>query len=680
MENLSFRLNLRPAKPVIFILLAAPFVIQCNHSQAPASGTSGSKTALIANPTQSFPDSWSTAISTPDPNSPALLGSGSMGAHFGPYGDATGLSGNSALLFLASSYDQQERILPIKNPMVVKLTLDGKEPDLSKNYSQRLDYKTGTLTTQWDQSGQKGLLHILVTTYMRGAAEVVTWQIQNQGPSSVQAQWTPASVPVPKLPQLQWLTDAHFLCGLGKEALHPTTPGSPITSQILPHQAELFTYAVFLPIMFAKGLIGKNVHPAPSQFSQSQTQAQIENELSPTPASDLPDIEITSKDPMDTVLTRSFIYNLRNAETDPPSPFGLSNTLYNGHVFWDADIWMAPALDFLAPDRVTQLCEYRLARLGVDPKQPWPWESATTGKNVSPLMDREIHIVGDVLWQLRQAQILGLNSTHSLSHPLAACQAFWKGQLSPMANGELGIKNVVSPDESHTGNNDLYTNLLAQWTLNGMKWVDNPDPKIHLPHDHQSYLTYDGDPVRGYKQAAAILSLWPLQYPGALKESSIMLKRFGDKTTPNGPAMSKSILALLQARRGDADNAYRIWKASWEPYLSSSFLQFNEKPLTSGSAALRSRNNFMTGAAGCLDAVIYGFAGFKIAPVPDPNAAAKFPLKDGYWLSITPHMPLAWTEIQFHHIKILGKAYTVTIHNQGLGTNPSHPTVEVQNN
>ncbi len=31
------------------------------------------------------------------------------------------------------------------------------------------------------------------------------------------------------------------------------------------------------------------------------------------------------------------------------SPFGLSNQMYNGHVFWDADIWVFPALALLDP-------------------------------------------------------------------------------------------------------------------------------------------------------------------------------------------------------------------------------------------------------------------------------------------------------------------------------------------
>ena len=65
----------------------------------------------------------------------------------------------------------------------------------------------------------------------------------------------------------------------------------------------------------------------------------------------------------------------------------------------------------------------------------------------------------------------------------------------------------MSPDENHIGDNDLYTNLLAMWLTNGRKWPATPTYK--LPKDAKGFLTYDGDPVKGYKQAAAILACYP---------------------------------------------------------------------------------------------------------------------------------------------------------------------------
>src|SRR3984893_4614992 len=46
-----------------------------------------------------------------------------------------------------------------------------------------------------------------------------------------------------------------------------------------------------------------------------------------------------------------------------PSPMGLSGLGYNGHVFWDADLWMFPALLILHPELAKSLVEYRYQRL-----------------------------------------------------------------------------------------------------------------------------------------------------------------------------------------------------------------------------------------------------------------------------------------------------------------------------
>lgn len=41
------------------------------------------------------------------------------------------------------------------------------------------------------------------------------------------------------------------------------------------------------------------------------------------------------------------------------SPMGLSGTGYNGHVFWDMDLWMYPGILAIDPDLGESLVEYR---------------------------------------------------------------------------------------------------------------------------------------------------------------------------------------------------------------------------------------------------------------------------------------------------------------------------------
>ena len=45
------------------------------------------------------------------------------------------------------------------------------------------------------------------------------------------------------------------------------------------------------------------------------------------------------------------------------SPMGLSGLGYNGHVFWDMDIWIYPALLILKPNLAKNMIEYRIERL-----------------------------------------------------------------------------------------------------------------------------------------------------------------------------------------------------------------------------------------------------------------------------------------------------------------------------
>ena len=71
-----------------------------------------------------------------------------------------------------------------------------------------------------------------------------------------------------------------------------------------------------------------------------------------------------------------------------PSPMGLSGLGYNGHVFWDTELWMYPSYLVLQPEMAKSMMEYRFQRLDAARKNAFnhgykgamfPWESAATG-------------------------------------------------------------------------------------------------------------------------------------------------------------------------------------------------------------------------------------------------------------------------------------------------------------
>ncbi len=400
-------------------------------------------------------------------------------------------------------------------------------------------------------------------------------------------------------------------------------------------------------------------------------------------------------------FVRSAVTNLSYATQRPHlpvakygfAPFGLNNSLYFGHTFWDMDVWVLPSMLFLQPEAVRGMNKYRTDRLGtaqwnvyqsglLDPpnakegpewlsgKEPaalrlgevskgmpmaalmFPWESSVTGKEtVRGPSQQEHHISGSVLWGLNLSEKAGLLGSQMADAVEFGVGNFYRVRSVEGPNGRE-IKDVMSPDENHIGDNDLYTNLLAQWAMNGRKW--DGATKFKLPKDEKSFLTYDGDKERGYKQAAAVLSIFPLQYPESEKQARTMMERFESKVSKNGPAMSDAIHATIWARLGEKEKAYDAWKRAWEPFVKGPQMMFSEKRSSE-------RTYFYTGAAGCLNTVLYGFAGFRFDENPLEGAVWKKQLKSGWWLSCKPCLPPKWKSLSISPMVIDGEKFSVQI-------------------
>ena len=359
----------------------------------------------------------------------------------------------------------------------------------------------------------------------------------------------------------------------------------------------------------------------------------------------------------------------------------LSTSRYNGHVFWDADIWVLPVLALIAPEAARSIPQYRIdrvaqarenfqawiengrptytAKLGAPAIRPtsgmmFPWESSVSGKETQPSDSRfQHHISGSVAFALDQAAALGLVDAKVVQQVVDGVANFYKHRMERNTDGTFSLKGTMSPDENALCDNDFYTNLTAQWCLNGGNFTNNnATPKLKLPRDEKSFLTYDRDMLISYKQAAAVLSIYPLQYPEAEKQARTLMERFEPKVPPNGPAMSDSIHALIWSRLGERERAYQEWRDSWQDFTSHPLMLFSEKRVSS-------ETYFITGAAGCLQTVIYGFLGFRIDATPQPGAAWSAPLRNGRVLSIKPNLPPAWKKVTFRDFWVLGQRYTV---------------------
>jgi trehalose/maltose hydrolase-like predicted phosphorylase len=217
---------------------------------------------------------------------------------------------------------------------------------------------------------------------------------------------------------------------------------------------------------------------------------------------------------------------------------GLSGAGYSGHVFWDADVFMLPAVVAMDPGAGAAMIRYRLRRLDAARTRArtaglrgarFPWESAASGQDVTPGSGRlggrrvpiltgqlEEHITADVAWAAAHyASWTGL-STPAVGPLLAATARYWASRCRMDAGGDAHIDGVIGPDEYHERVDDnAFTNVMARWNLRvGADAADRagiPPAETRRWRDLADRLVDGYDPATGrYEQFAGFFGLEPL--------------------------------------------------------------------------------------------------------------------------------------------------------------------------
>ncbi|HVF81689.1 MAG TPA: hypothetical protein VM884_07135 [Flavisolibacter sp.] len=353
------------------------------------------------------------------------------------------------------------------------------------------------------------------------------------------------------------------------------------------------------------------------------------------------DIQIEG-DPQAQQDVHSMLYHLysfvREGTAQSPSPMGLSGLGYNGHVFWDSELWMYPALLVMKPELAKSMIEYRYQRLEAAKRNAFangfkgamfPWESAETGVEETPVWALsgpfEHHITADVAiaaWNY-YAVTQDKDWLRGKGWPILSATAdFWASRVERNGLGKYDIKNVVAADEwAENVDNNAFTNAAAKANLQyatqaatilGM--VPNADwikvaaniPILKMENGvTKEHATYKGE---GIKQADANLLAYPLKEVADPKQIERDLEFYSSRVPNEGtPAMTQGVFALLYARIGNADKAYHWFKDAYMPNLLPPFRVIAE---TKGGT----NPYFATGAGGILQAVIMGFGGLEITP------------------------------------------------------------------
>lgn len=366
-------------------------------------------------------------------------------------------------------------------------------------------------------------------------------------------------------------------------------------------------------------------------------------------------------------------------------PMGLSSTAYGGHIFWDADVWMLPALIVQHPEYAKPIVDYRFKLLAQAkrnaaahgyPGAEFPWESADAGTELAPPeFAQERHVTADAafaawtyyLWTADRAFL-----RHEAWPLLKATADYWTARATKQnpPSKAYDILHVLSPDETAgVVDNDAYTNAAARFNLRAavkaarlLHYPANPQwnaiaATLTMPYDRRRQIVQENSRPMSErfrtKQADALLLIHPLDAVPDAGTQSRMLEFYVPHTIKTGPAMTDSIHAIVAARLGRSQQSLDFFRASYRPFERAPWDAFSEK---------RTTNNvyFLTGMAGCVQVVLYGFAGLNVA---ESGAGRGVRLSGDSVASLyaAPCLPPGWGALQINGVKFRGKTLKLFI-------------------
>lgn len=163
-------------------------------------------------------------------------------------------------------------------------------------------------------------------------------------------------------------------------------------------------------------------------------------------------------------------------------PMGLSLQGYNGHIFWDTELWMYPPMLLLNQDIARSMLDYRFDRLPAARKKAlaygyrgamFPWESDDSGEEATPTHALtgpfEHHITADIgiaCWNY-YCVTRDMRWLQREGYPLLKEIAdFWASRVTRNQDSSYSIHNVTGADEYANGVTDnAFTNGAASLAL-----------------------------------------------------------------------------------------------------------------------------------------------------------------------------------------------------------------------
>jgi alpha,alpha-trehalose phosphorylase len=260
-----------------------------------------------------------------------------------------------------------------------------------------------------------------------------------------------------------------------------------------------------------------------------------------------------------TQAQRFNLYHLRIAAGSDPNisvaAKALTGRAYEGHIFWDSEIFMFPFFLYTEPEMAKNFLMYRYNTLGGAKLRAkelgfkgtcYAWESTVTGDDVTPNSlvittqsaaqrsdqkeeipiftgIQEIHITADIayaVWQYWDATLDFQFLRKYGVEILVETARFWISRVTH-TNSIYHIHGVVGPDEYHHGVSDnAYTNWMAKFNLEKSIWAC----RYLQEKDATSYralasrLSLKAEEIESWKEVANHLFIPPPNQEGVIEQ------------------------------------------------------------------------------------------------------------------------------------------------------------------
>ena len=383
-------------------------------------------------------------------------------------------------------------------------------------------------------------------------------------------------------------------------------------------------------------------------------------------------------------MVHSDLYYLLSAST-PDTQWSIGACAltpgYTGHIFWDADTWLFPALLLLHPERAKSMVTFRARTLPAAQARAkaagyrgakYPWEAdPQNGTEQTPhfayiLGEREIHVNADVgiaQWQYWLA-------THDKAwlkehgEPVLRNLAdFWASRATWVADkNRYEIEHVTSVAESYNDvPNDTFTHVSAQKVLTlaaeAAKIVGGkPDPhwaevaaKLYIPFSESEQRHIDFDervprpPLEGSSLALLSYPSLDLQMPEQVRRNDFdhIMESFRiTHHEPHGMVAAPSSIAA--ATVGDFASAAKWARSSYTSGLVKPPFDVRTETATNNTGY------FITASGGFLQIMLYGFTGLRIQDA-------------GLVESYAPMLPEQWKSMTLKNVAFRGKRYDIVV-------------------